>query len=198
MNNRRLVCVLLGVWISALLTLTLVQQLNLRLADQLIASPMVGGAHKAIQQFGRAPAGWMLHYQAGELNRSLLEGWGFVEILISLTVFAILLFGTSVGRVHLSIAALLFFIAAGVHFLVTPTIVGVGRGLEFTLPDALPPQWNQLRTFTGTYSIFVALRVVLLAVLTALMVSWRGKKVSRGSAVDLDEIEDPNHRHVNR
>lgn len=198
MNNRRLVCVLLGVWISALLTVTLVQQLNLRLADQLISSPMVPGAHKAIQQFGRVPAGWMLHYHAGELYRSLLETWGLTEIVLALAVFAILLFGTSVGRTHLSISALLFFIAAGLHFGVTPTIVGVGRGLEFTAPDALPQQWNQLRTFRGTHSIFVGLEFLLLVVLTTLMVVWRGKKVSRATAVDLDEIEDTNHRHVNR
>lgn len=198
MNNRRLVCVLLGAWLSVSLALALVERLNLRLADHLITSPMMGGAHRAIAQFGPGPAAAMLHYQAGESNRAMLETWGLVEIVLGATVFAILLFGTSVGRFHLSLAGFLLLLAAAMHFLATPTIVGVGRGLEFTNPNSSPEQWNQLRTFTTTYSIFVVLKAVVLVVLTALMVAWRGKKVARSASLDLDEVEDSNHRHVNR
>lgn len=198
MNNRRLVCVLLGVWLSAIIVVTLAQQVNLRLADHLVTTPMMPGAHKAIQQFGRGPAAAMLHYQAGEANRTILEIWGVVEILLSAGVFTLLLFGTSVGRIHLSLAAVLILIATGLHLLVTPTIVGVGRGLEFTTDQNLPVQWNQYRTFTGTYSIFVGIKLMILGVLTVLMVVWRGKKVARAAALDLDEIEDTNHRHINR
>jgi hypothetical protein len=71
----------------------------------------------------------LLHYQSGEVNRHLFEIWGWVQLGLTCSVFAALLFATNSGRKVLLLAAGSSAMSAILAIFLIPGMVRIGREL---------------------------------------------------------------------
>lgn len=188
MNTRRLVCTLLGIWIGASLFMATVAAFSFRLVNELILNP----APELLPYFkvlGAEKMRVLARYQAAEFNRNLFEGWGIAQILLGLLIFGILLFGTKEGKLILGLSLFMVLLTTGMHLLVTPSIVGYGRSLDFVAPEKEPEMRNRVGAFHNAYSTLEVVKLLSGAAL--LIIFFRETKRRPGSAGDSrdDEFE---------
>lgn len=132
---------------------------SFRLVNELLVNPAAELA-PYLKVLGAEKMRVLARYQAAEFNRALFEGWGLVQILIGLLIFGILLFGTKEGKFILSLSLFMALLSAGMHLLVTPSIVGYGRSLDFVSIDKEPELRNRVKAFHNAYSALEGIKLV--------------------------------------
>jgi hypothetical protein len=188
MNTRRFVCALLGLWIGASLFMAAVAAFNFKTVDHLLASPQPEVA-MYIKALGPEKVRSLFRHEAAEFNRALFEGWGIVQLGISLLVFGILLFGTKEGKFVLSVSLLLVLITAGMHLLVTPNIVAYGRALDFMASDKEVSLRERVRVFHNTYSSLEGVKLVGIGIILAMFLREIRRRPGRGPLSEIEEFE---------
>ena len=199
MNNQRLACILLGAWLSGSLIIAAVALGNFKIADRMLMSPALPGAAKAIETLGAVDARYMLRHQVGEINRAFFETWGLAQLGLGLVLFCLLLFGTLASKKVLAVSFAMLVLVAINQFAVMPSIVGLGRSVEFADSTKFPSQRKQLAAMHGVFSTFEALKVLTGLGLGALMVVSRTDRKRRGRRTsDFDAIDHSDYSHINR
>ena len=199
MNNQRLACILLGAWLSGSLIMAAVALGNFKIADRMLMSPALPGAAKAIETLGAVEARYLLRHQVGEINRAFFETWGLAQLGLGLVLFCLLLFGTLASKKVLAVSFAMLALVAVNQFAVMPSIVGLGRSVEFADATKFPSQRRQLSAMHGVFSTFEALKVLTGLGLGALMVVSRTDRKRRGRRTsDLDPIDHSDYSHINR
>lgn len=174
MLNRRLACLLLGLWFGGGVAMMFVATQNFASVTRLLADPLPQ-AHKIIEQTGYENARLFLRYQVGEQNRFYFETWEQVQLALGTVLFLLLLLGTREGKAVLALnlgmmATLLFMM-----FLVTPNIVGLGRILDFSAPTQFPNERAQFRGYHIAWSTLEVVKLVMGCVLAGLLMRVRTK-----------------------
>ena len=159
MNTRRLICTLLGMWIGASLFMAAVAASSFRLVNDLMLNPAAELA-PYFKVLGAEKMRILARYQAAEFNRALFDGWGLVQILVGLLIFGILLFGTKEGKLILGLSLFMVLLSTGMHLLVTPSIVGYGRSLDFVAPDKEMDLRNRVKAFHNAYSALEGVKLI--------------------------------------
>lgn len=202
MNNQRLACILLGAWLSGSLFLAAIALGNFKITDRILLTPSAGGAAKAIETLGALDARYLLRHHAGEMNRAMFEYWGLAQLAMGLLLFCLLLFGTLASKKTLAISFAMVVLVAINQFAVMPSIVGLGRAVDFADSTKFPSQRKQLEAMHGMYATFEALKVLTglgLAGLLVLSRTDRKRRSGRGRrASDLNRIDDADHSHIDR
>jgi hypothetical protein len=195
MHARRLACVLLGAWLAGGLFMTLVATENFQSVDRLLAKPSPA-AQIEIKALGPALARQLLRYQVAEQNRWYFEFWEIVQLFLGALVFFFLLFGTPEGKFALSLALAMIAMVLVQRFLLTPEIIALGRLLDFA-PDIPSGDRNKFRVLHATYMIVEMIKWGLGFVLTVRLVARRHSR-SGDSWKELDMVDEPNYRHIDR
>ncbi len=199
MNNQRLACILLGAWLSGSLIMAAVALGNFKIADRILMTPALPGAAKAIETLGAVDARYLLRHQAGEINRAFFESWGLAQLALGLVLFCLLLFGTLASKKTLAVAFAMLVLVAVNQFAVMPSIVGLGRSVEFADSAKFLSQRKQLSAMHGMFSTFEALKVLTGLALGALLAVSRTDRKRRGRRVsDFDPIDNSDYSHINR
>ncbi len=186
MNTRRLICTLLGMWIGASFFMAAVAAFSFRVVNDVLLNP-AGELAPYIKLLGAEKLRMLFRHEAAEFNRALFDGWGLVQILVGLLIFGILLFGTKEGKLILGLSFLMVLLSTGMHLLVTPSIIGYGRSVDFASPDLEPEIRNRLRALHNAYT---SLEVVkLLCGATLLIIFFREVKRRPGTTTQ-DGFED--------
>ncbi len=159
MNTRRILCTLLGVWMGVSLFAAALAAFSFRLVNQMIVNPPAEFA-PYIKAVGLDKLRLLARYQASEFNRAMFEGWGLAQILIGLLVFGIILFGTKEGKLVLAISLVMLALVTGMHLLVTPSIVGYGRSLDFVAPDKDLQARKELQAIHNMYSALEGMKLL--------------------------------------
>jgi hypothetical protein len=159
MSTRRIVCALLGMWIGASVFMGAVAAFSFRLVNQLITQP---GPELApyFKLLGEDRLRLLARHQAAEFNRALFEGWGLTQILLGILIFGILLFGTKEGKAILGVSLFMALLATGMHLLLTPSIVGYGRALDFVSADKELDVRKRVGAFHTAYSTLEGVKLV--------------------------------------
>jgi len=175
-------------WLGASLFMAAVAAFSFRLVNELLLNPAVELA-PYLKVLGAEKMRVLARYQAAEFNRALFEGWGLTQILLGLLIFGILLFGTKEGKLILSISLFMVLISTGMHLLVTPSIVGYGRSLDFVSPDKEPELRNRVKAFHNAYSTLEGVKI--LCGLTLLVIFFRETRKRNGKDGDsrYDDLE---------
>ncbi|MBY0503551.1 MAG: hypothetical protein K2X03_06570 [Bryobacteraceae bacterium] len=199
MNNQRLACILLGAWLSGSLILAAIAVGNFRITDRILLTPGASGAAKALETLGSVEARYLLRYQTGEINRALFEYWGLAQLGLGLLLFFLLLFGTLASKKTLIVSFALVVLVAVNQFAIMPSIIGLGRAVEFSDSTKFPSHRKQLEAMHGLYATFEALKVLTGLGLAGLLVLSRTDRKRRGSRTPkLDTVNHTDHSHVNR
>jgi len=188
MNTRRIVCTLLGIWIGASLFMAAVAAFSFRLVNEMVLNPAPELA-PYIKVLGSEKLRLLARHQAAEFNRTLFEGWGLLQIFLGLIIFGILLFGTKEGKLILGLSLFMVLLTSGMHLLVTPSIVGYGRSLDFLGPEKEPEMRNRVQAFHNAYSTLEGVKLLCGTIL--LVIFFREVRKRPGSAAGSrdDEFE---------
>ena len=199
MNNQRLACIMLGAWLSCSLFVAAVAFGNFKITDRLLLTPALPGAAKAIETLGSVDARYLLRHQVGEINRGLFEYWGLTQLAFGLVLFCLLLFGTLVSKKTLAVSFVLVVLVAANQFAVMPSMVGLGRAVEFSDSTKFPSQRRQLGAMEGLYWTFEGLKVLTGLGLAGLLVLSRTERKRRGRrSGDVNKVNHADHSHVDR
>ena len=184
MNTRRLVCALLGLWMGASLFMGASAVVNFRVVNELLVSPSVE-MQGYMKQVGADRMRFLLRHEAAEVNRFLFEAWGVTQIGIGLLLFGVFLFGTKVGKVTLGSSLALVVLVTAMHLVITPGIVGYGRGLDFLAADKEPALRSRVAALHTAYS---SLEVVKLLGLATLLGVYLRERPRRRAGMDASEV----------
>lgn len=185
MNTRRIICTLIGMWMGACIFMAAVAAYSFRNVNELITNPAAELA-PVFKVLGAEKMRMIARYQAAEFNRGMFEGWGLVQILLGLIIFGLFLFGTKEGKITLGLSLFMVLLSAGMHLLVTPSIVGYGRSLDFVAQDKELDLRRRVQTFHTTYS---SLEVVKLLTGTTILVMLYREGRRRSSRAGEDAYE---------
>lgn len=190
MDSRRLVCFLLGAWISCSLFMTALATTNFRLVDQLLDIPTVPAAAKQFQSLGPVAARHLMRYQAGEINRYFFETWGVTQIVLALLVIGVIVFGVraraNMLKVMLGLSAAALILVLINQFVITPTVIGIGRVLDFTDPASFPAERARFWNYHRAFSTLEVAKMLLCAGLALVLLWPGGGKRRRGARSDDD------------
>jgi hypothetical protein len=196
MHFRRLVCFLLGAWLAGGLFMAAVATQNFRSVDRVLYNP-APAASQEIKAMGPDMARAFLRYLVSEQNRWYFERWEGIQIGIALLTFFLLLFGSTESKVSLGLALLMLLIVAAQRFLLTPMIISFGRVIDF-VPDAVhSPERTRFWVLHHAYSGMEVGKWCLCLLLTLKLV-LRSRRRSSHVAGDIDVVDKPYYRHVDR
>jgi hypothetical protein len=164
---RHLLLWLLGGWIFLSVTMAFVASANFRVLDP---------AHlrQADQIYAEIPAGAErlrdLRYAASEINRYLFSVYSSVHLVVAAAAFALLWLVPMPPRRRLWITAslglaLVFAVVFAAWF--TPTMVALGRAIDFLPRDPAPPEVVRFYQLHGVNVTMEMLKLALLAAATA-------------------------------
>lgn len=139
---RRLVSILLGLWLGANIVVDLAVTQNFSTVDRFLASPGSVAASIQLNKIGRADAREILRRNAAEENNVLFDNFEIAEAFLGAILFLLLLFG---DRPQISMLAMTFLMLAIVltqHFALSPQITAMGRNIA-----ALPKESAAVKKF---------------------------------------------------
>ena len=160
--KRDFVLFLLGAWLLGLIAMAIVAMQNFYTIDYLLdTSPNATfsrGVDVLDSHEGMAARDF-LRYFASELNRLFFWGWGLTEIVIGGIILYLVRSSTD-RRVQWASVAMLG-LSVILTFGITPSIVNIGRELDFVARDPSPPELATFGLLHAAYSIGDGLKVVV-------------------------------------
>jgi hypothetical protein len=105
-------------------------------ADRLLLAPNSYAA-AYLKTWGQTQLRPLAHYLANEQNRSRLQSWGVVQIVLG-GVFFFLLFGTRLGKFPLIVALLMLILVIAERVAITPGMEMVGQYTDFKTGPIAP------------------------------------------------------------
>lgn len=163
---RNLLLWLLGGWFFLSVTMAFVASANFRVLDP-------ASLRQADQIYAEIPAAERqrdLRYAASEINRYLFTVYSTVHVVVAAAAFALLWLVPLPRRRRLWItAALGLALGFAVVFVVwfTPTMVSLGREIDFLTRDPAPPPVLRFYQLHGVNVTMEMIKLALLAAVTA-------------------------------
>ena len=204
MHIVRLVCFVLGSWLTGSVFMAWIATENFRGVDRLLAqpNPVAQLEFKTLESdrnFGAGAARLLLRYQVSEQNRFYFESWEFVQMALGSLLFFFLLFGTREDKYSLAGVLLMVVLVAVQRFLLTPDLTVLGRNLDFVpLADTVEERgrfWMLHNAYSGVELVKWAVGLFLASRLIA---GHRHRKSRGDIRQQLDMIDKADHRHVDR
>lgn len=168
---------------------------NAAAADHLLLAPNAYAA-AYLKSLGHVQLSPLAYYLANQQNRSLLETWGVVQIVLGAVFFFFLLFGTRLGKLPLAVSLLMLLIVIGERVGIAPGMELVGQHNAFN-PDLSQRAVLASDVLNYGYKTAEGAKFALGAVAAGLLI-WQGRRRSLDARNEVDVIDKANHRHINR
>ena len=126
MHTRRLVAFILGVWLGGMLLVAYTINANSSTTQNVLQS---GGeaVRRTIELSGRERSILLLRHNTAEMNRSMLQSWEWMQLLLGLAVLATLPFAVRLQWGYVIAAGLMLLLVLAQRTLLTPEMIGMGR-----------------------------------------------------------------------
>lgn len=190
MHTRRLITFLLGAWSVLLLSTGFVASMSVRVAGNTAKEPPAEAA-RALHVIGEPVTEQTFRFLAMEINRTLLEAAGLLELLLVLAI-ALLLFLQNYSRAATLVCTVMLLAALASHFLLTPQLIAQGRLLDFRPAELMladRARLDRLHLLFGAVSLFR----VACGTAIAFLLLRRGNR-RRGQQVH--EVNYAQHGHI--
>jgi hypothetical protein len=202
MHIRRLVSVFLGSWLMGLFLVNYIAGTNVSTTKYVTENPPKA-AQAAMTAAGPTNAAELMQYAASENNRSMVENWEWVQIVLGLALATSLPFALRLKWSYVAAASVMLIIVIGQKALITPHVIGLGRALDFTVPGAAPDEMQRQQSSLNTLqNLHIGLDIAkgLIGItLTGALLTFRLKSVSGARLLKHTNIvDDPNHSHIDR
>jgi hypothetical protein len=202
MHIRRLVSVFLGSWLMGLFLVNYIAGTNVSTTKYVTENPPKA-AQAAMTAAGPTNAAELMQYAASENNRSMVENWEWVQIVLGLALATSLPFALRLKWSYVAAASVMLIMVIGQKALITPQVIGLGRALDFTVPGAAPDEMQRQQSSLNTLqNLHIGLDIAkgLIGItLTGALLTFRLKSVSGARLLKHTNIvDDPNHSHIDR
>ena len=157
--KERLAVWSLGFWAMGTAAVALVASRSFAVVDRLLETLPNAAFAEAVLEIGSGPAREFLRYLSSEVNRTLFETWGWVQLPLGGLVLW-LVWSVEPRRVRYGVAIMLG-LAVVLAFALTPPIVDIGRSLDFVPRDPPPPLLRTFGLLHAGYSVLEFLKLGL-------------------------------------
>lgn len=154
----RILLLTLGAWAAVTLAVAWVATANFRVTSRLRNADQV---FRHLPESERGPA---LRYVAGELNRNLFRVYDVANLLFAIAAIPLLWLSGRSGPWTIGALVCCAGIAAALLFWLTPTLVQLGRQIDF---DRSPPEVSRFRTLHTLALLLDMGKLILLGFVTA-------------------------------
>ncbi len=189
----------LGLWLAGIGMVAYVASLSLRTVESVMTVPP-HEASKWIDVLGKEKVRTLLLHGSLEVNRSLFEFWGNVDLVICGFLFVAVVMNKS-GKVLIILTSVLLLLGTASTFLLTPQMIAVGRQLDFRVVSLQPPpEIVQFAALQKMYFGVGLVRILIAGTMVALLLhrSERGARVRRSRLDEVDTVNDAENRGINR
>ena len=159
--KQRWALVLMGAWMMGTIGTSIVATQNFYTIDRLLDGSPGGAFDAAVQRLGQPQARDLLRYLSSELNRLYFQMWNVAQLALGLLVlWLIKRRGKPFGWIGDGILLMLAIVVLMLVWL-TPSIVALGRSLDFVPRDPAPAE---LRPFWILHAAYTSLEMIKLLV----------------------------------
>lgn len=158
--RHSVIMAVLGAWIAGTLILAAVATQNFRVIDRILAAPRPDFA-QATSPLGHDQARVVLRHLSSELNRLYFRGWGWVQIALGGILLALLRGAKPQDRLATGGAVIVLLLALGMHLVINPQIIDLGRTLDFVPRVPEPPALARFWRLHFGYNALDGLKLIL-------------------------------------
>jgi hypothetical protein len=150
----------MAIWLSGSIFITVVATQNFFTIDRMLENSPHGFLSALVATMEKPSVRELMRYLSSELNRLYFQYWNLVQLPVG--IVALRLVSRLPGSKHATwgIATMLFVVLFLMAF-ITPSLLSIGRALDFVPRDPPPPQMRTFGLLHTTYSAFTIVNVVL-------------------------------------
>ncbi len=177
--------------------MTLVAIRNLQSANEIAAEAPSAKAPLILRALGPDNMRLLLRHQASELNREYFYRWEQAELVIGIFIVFCLGFATQPRWLPISMAAMAVLLVAFLHFFIAPEISFIGKAIDFQVLKDTDGQMKRMWALHQVYTVGTLVKLLLCGILTAYLLWFRARKVTRKRVIsELDASDDTHYTHV--
>ena len=154
--KQRWAVVVMGAWLMGTVCTSVVATENFYTIDRLLAGSPNRSFTAAVQQLGQPQARELLRYLSSELNRLYFQMWDVAQLVLGGLVLWLVVGSRQQdpARARRAVRGVLAMLAIVVAMLVwlTPSIVSLGRSLDFVPRDPAPPGMQKFWILHAAYT----------------------------------------------
>jgi hypothetical protein len=173
--KRQWALVLLGAWMAGTICVSVVATQNFYTIDRLLAARANPEFAAVVDRLGATESRDFLRYLSSELNRLYFQLWNVAQIVMGGAV--LWLIAGSAKQVRWGVLMMLAVVLLMLVYL-TPSIVTLGRSLDFVPRDPAPPGMSRFWIFHAAYTSLEMLKLLVGAAVTVLLARSRGDQVA--------------------
>jgi len=141
----------MGAWLMGTVFLWVVATENFRRVDTVLGSPH-SEFHQRLEPLPAGEARVVLRFLASELNRFYFAVWGWSQLILG-GVVLILSWRLSVDRLDLGLVGAMWVLSAILTLWVMPSIIEIGRQVDFIPRSPPPPQMDAFWRYHLAYTL---------------------------------------------
>jgi hypothetical protein len=168
--KQRWALVVMGAWLMGTVCTSVVATENFYTIDRLLAGSPNRTFTAAVQQLGQPQARELLRYLSSELNRLYFQMWNVAQLALGGLVLWLVVGSRQQhpARARREVGGVLAMLAIVVAMLVwlTPSIVSLGRSLDFVPRDPPPPGLQRFWVLHAAYTSLEMLKLTIGVVIT--------------------------------
>ena len=142
---------LMGAWLMGTVSMWVVATENFRRVDAVLSSPH-SEFHQRLEPLPAGEARLVLRFLASELNRFYFTTWGGFQLVLG-GVILILSWRLAAGRFDLGLLGAIWLLAAILTLWITPSLIEIGRQVDFIPRSPPPPQMDAFWRFHLAYTV---------------------------------------------
>lgn len=167
--KRELAIVLIAVWMAGGIFTMLVATQNFHTIDRLLETKPNPAFSDLVESIGETKVRKLLRYLSSELNRLYFQVWGICQLVLGL-VLVWLVHESQFRRIRYGVLAILT-VTVVLALAITPSILSIGRALDFVPRDPVP---HELKTFGILHGLYASLEFIKL-LMTGVVAFWLQK-----------------------
>ncbi len=177
--RRQWALVLLGAWMAGTICVSVVATQNFYTIDRLLAARTNPEFAAVADRLGATESRDFLRYLSSELNRLYFQAWNVAQIVMGAVVLWLIARGRAVpfGPAAWGVISMLAIVIAMLLYL-TPSIVTLGRSLDFVPRDPAPPGMSRFWMFHAAYTSLEMLKLLVGAAVTVALARQGGGQVA--------------------
>jgi hypothetical protein len=169
-TRRQWALVALGAWIAGSICMSVVATENFYTIDRLLAAPANPAFAAAVDRLGGVEAREFLRYLSSELNRLYFQLWNGAQLVIG--AFVLWAIAGSTKSVRRGVVVMLAIVVLMLVYL-TPSIVTLGRSLDFVPRDPAPPGMSRFWILHAAYTSLEMIKLVIAIIVAVALTKSR-------------------------
>jgi len=166
---RRLAALLIGAWLAGSLLMDVAAIANFSSIDRFLSDPGIQSA-ELIHGAGHDTVRTLMRRGAAEASGWLFEQWEWVQIITGLALLLVFIFGSRPPKIPMALCIFMLGIVLVERFALTPSIVRLGRIVDFLSPGESSPDRKLFEMYHSAYTALDLVKLVSGFAISAILI----------------------------